>query len=235
MQRSNGRAVRKAATTARSQIAESTRLQVAADYESNSEVDEPTRKLARVSVADRNKEPEWYIAIDFGTTFTTVAWHRRGTSTERIHTIDNFPGEKQHHQTHRQIPTEIWYPKKNARPFRHVKSRDIRMRFGNEVHRIAEDDEGVDLREVYDDADRVTMLKLLLDKTDYAQASRERLQETLEAIKAKGYIEDNEDVFLHFFREVFRALKTRLGSDFNNDSTGMFSFLCDFPTNTLLQ
>jgi molecular chaperone DnaK (HSP70) len=218
---------RKAAAAARSQIADSARR--AADYESESEVDLqlPTRKLARVSVTDRTRvrhnkqEPDWYIAVDFGTTFTTVAFYRRGTPIERIHTIDNFPGGKQHHQTHKQIPTEIWYPKKNTHPFGQVKQRDIRMRFGNEVHRMAEDDEGVDVRKIYDDDDRVTMMKLLLDQTEYAQPSKERLQETLESIKAKGHVKKFEDVFFHFFRAIFRASKTRLGSDFNENSLGM--------------
>ncbi|KAF3037823.1 hypothetical protein E8E12_007276 [Didymella heteroderae] len=164
------------------------------------------------------QEPDWYISVDFGTTFTTVAFYRRGTPIERIHTIDNFPGEKQHNQTHRQIPTEIWYPKKDAYPFGLIKQRDNRMRFGNEVHRMAEGDEGVDVRKIYDDADRISMMKLLLDKSDYAQASKQRLQKTLESIKAKGHIDEDEDIFFHFFREIFRASKTRLGSDFDEKS-----------------
>jgi hypothetical protein len=49
------------------------------------------------------------------------------------------------------------------------------MLFGNEVQRIAEDDEGVDIREIYEDIDCITIMKLLLDKTGYAQASKERL------------------------------------------------------------
>ncbi|KAF1923136.1 uncharacterized protein M421DRAFT_9919 [Didymella exigua CBS 183.55] len=107
----------------------------------------------------------------------------------------------------------------NARPFGQVKSRDIRMRFGNEVHRMAEDDEGVDVRKIYDSADRVIMMKLLLDKTEYAQGPKERLQETLESIKAKGHINEDEDVFFHFFREIFRASKIRLGSAFGEHSS----------------
>lgn len=222
---------RRAATTARTQIAESARQDAKSESESEGEVEEPTCKLARVSVSDRtqsrhnDQEPEWYIAIDFGTTFTTVAWYRRGSSTKTIYTIDNFPGEKLHHQTHRQIPTEVWYPQPNSLPSRHIKPHDIRMRFGNGVHRMAEDDEGVDIRKIYDDADRVTMMKLLLDHTEYAQASKERLQEALESIKAKGHIEENEDVFFHFFREIFRALRTRLGPDFNDSSSGRFRFI----------
>jgi hypothetical protein len=220
---------RRAANTARTRIAESVRQAADCESETEIEVSEPTRKLARISLSDRtqsrhnDQEPEWYVAIDFGTTFTTVAWYRRGSSTKTIYTVDNFPGEKQHHQSHRQIPTEIWYPQPGSLPFGHIKPRDIRMRFGNEVHRMAEDDEGVDIRKIYDDADRVTMMKLLLDNTEYAQASKERLQETLESIKTKGHIDECEDVFLHFFREIFRASKTRLGPDFGDSSSGRFS------------
>ncbi|KAJ4342040.1 hypothetical protein N0V87_001366 [Didymella glomerata] len=83
---------------------------------------------------------------------------------------------------------------------------------------------GVDIRKIYDDADRVTMMKLLLDNTEYAQASKERLQETLESIKTKGHIDECEDVFLHFFREIFRASKTRLGPDFGDSSSVEVTF-----------
>ncbi|KAH6633440.1 hypothetical protein C7974DRAFT_171421 [Boeremia exigua] len=215
---------RKAATAARSQIAASAKQ--AADYESDSDDEIPTLKKAPVianssitAVRNDQKVPEWYIAIDFGTTFTTVAFHRRGAPTERIFTIDDFPGEKELHLSGRQIPTELWYPKINARPSSYVKSHDIRLRFGNEVHRLAEDADSVDIHTMYDDSDRVTMMKLLLDHTDYARASKERLQEKLEIIKAEGHINENEDVLFHFFREVLRASKTRLGFDFNGAST----------------
>jgi hypothetical protein len=222
---------RRAATSARTQIAESARQ--TADYESESEVEieEPNRKLFHVSVTHRaqprhnDREPEWYIAIDFGTTFNTVAWYRRGSSTKTIYTIDDFPSEKQHHQTHKQIPTEVWYPQPNSLRFVHIKPRDIRMRFGNEVYRMAEDNEGVDVQKIYNDADRVMMMKLLLDNTEYAQASKEWLQEILESIKAKGHIEEYEDVFFHFFREIFRTSKTRLDPDFDENSSGTLRFL----------
>ncbi|KAJ4364797.1 hypothetical protein N0V95_000641 [Ascochyta clinopodiicola] len=218
MQRSS----RKAAATARSQIATSATL--ASDYDSEPEfITEPARKTARLSSKPNqiiSRSPDWYVALDFGTTYSTVAYHKRRTSAQRVELIDNFPGEKEHHETHRQVPTEVWYPRKDARPFGHVRARDIRMRFGNEVHRMAEDNGGLELREVYDDANRVTMMKLLLDKTDYAQASKEKLLETLESLKSKSCIEEIEDVFLHFFREVFRATKARLDPDFSDDSTG---------------
>ncbi|XPS69479.1 hypothetical protein M3J09_001749 [Ascochyta lentis] len=220
MQRSH----RKAA--ARSHIAASVNLNL--DYESDPERDvERARKTARFSARPyqmTSNSPEWYLAIDLGTTYTTVAWHRRGMPTEKIFTIDNFPGEKQYHQTHRQIPTELWYPKKDAQPFGRIRSHEIRIRFGNEVHRMAEDSECLDLRKLYDDAHRVTMMKLLLDQSEYAQASKEKLRRTLELIKSEGWIEKDEDIFFHFFREVFRATKTRLGPDFTEESSVEVTF-----------
>ncbi|KAJ8115705.1 hypothetical protein OPT61_g2702 [Boeremia exigua] len=215
---------RKAASTARSRIEASARSTANYESESESEVEEPTRKKPKTNDRERvhqnttNRLPEWYIAIDFGTTFTTVAWYKRGTPIEHIYTIDNFPGEKRYDQTGRQIPTEVWYAVKNARAAGRVKPHDIRMRFGNEVHRMIEHDEGGDIRRLYDDEDRVTMMKLMLDKTAYAQASKERLQDTLGLIKVKGHIDEDEDVLFHFFREVFRASKSRLGHEFNSES-----------------
>ena len=85
---------------------------------------------------------------------------------------------------------------------------------------MAEDDEGVDIRKIYNDTDCVTMMKLLLDNTVYTQASKERLQETHESIKAKGHIDESEDVFLHSFRKTFRAVKTRPGPEFDEALSG---------------
>lgn len=92
---------RRAATIARSQLAAAARLaeedkhRFDSDSKSDSEAEEHPCKLARVSVADRPRPssiqtPEWYVAIDFGTTFTTVASHRRGEPTDRINTINDF-------------------------------------------------------------------------------------------------------------------------------------------------
>lgn len=68
------------------------------------------------------------------------------------------------------------------------------------------------------------MMKLLLDDSDYAQPSKYRLFETLEVLKSKDHIKENEDIILHFFGEVFRATKTRLGTDFKDDSIGTFIY-----------
>jgi hypothetical protein len=59
------------------------------------------------------------------------------------------------------------------------------------------------------------MMKLLLDNTVYAQASKERLQETHKSIKAKGHINKSKDVFLYSFCKTFRAVKTQPSPEFN--------------------
>jgi hypothetical protein len=218
---------RPAASLARTRIATWNRLNTTTDS-SDEDVQASPRTMPRhtdtnKTRAGRSSErqpPEWYVAIDFGTTFTTVAWYRRGMPIENVQTIDDFPGEIRLDQVNKQIPTELWYPREDARPSRYVHPDDIRLRFGNEVHRIGERTEIVELCAIYDDADRVTMMKLLLDKSDYTQATKERLQKTLESLKMKHYIEEDSDVILHFFQEVFKATKTRLGFDFKAESTG---------------
>ncbi|KAJ4991965.1 hypothetical protein SVAN01_02560 [Stagonosporopsis vannaccii] len=110
--------------------------------------------------------PDWYIAIDFSANFTPVAWYRRGMSTEKILAIDNFAGEKQPHKTKNQIATEGWHPKTDTKVTKYIRASDIGMRFGNEVHRIAEIGKTEDIRKFCDDADRVAMMKLLLDRTE---------------------------------------------------------------------
>lgn len=219
---------RRAATLARTRIATWSRLNPTAES-SDEDVQAPPRKTSRDTdtnnrQAGRSSEsqpPDWYVAIDFGTTFTTVAWHRRGMPIENVPTINNFPGETRVDLVNNQIPTELWYPREDARPSRYVHSDEIRLRFGNEVQRIGDRIDIIpELCAVYDDADRVTMMKLLLDKSDYTQATKERLQKTLESLKKKRYIEEDSDVIMHFFQEVLKATKTRLGFDFKTESTG---------------
>lgn len=234
-----GHTVRKAASLARSHIAESARQQANEDEQTDLYLGKPARKMARASTANRGQKPrgdngrlpEWLIAIDFGTTFTIVAYHRRGTPADRIFTIDNFPGEKEQNRKNRQIPTELWYPQKDIYPSGHVKPHDVRLRFGNEVHRMAEVDDGFELRQFYSDADRVTMPKLLLDHTPYAQTSKERLRETIRFLKVNDHIEEEKDVFFHFFRGVLRATKRLLASHFNDESTGTFHCTRMFAAN----
>lgn len=220
---------RPAAGLARTRIATWSRLDTTTDS-SDEDVQASPRKMprtdtnrTRAGLSSGSQPPEWYVAIDFGTTFTTVAWYRRGMLIQKIQTIDDFPGELRLDQVNKQIPTELWYPREDARPSSYVHSDDIRLRFGNEVHRIGDRAEIAELCAIYDDADRVTMMKLLLDRSEYTQAAKERLQKTLESLKMKHHIEEDSDVILHFFQEVLKATKTRLGFDFNAESTGTIS------------
>ena len=230
----NHPSARPAAVLARSRIATWSGLSTITDS-SDEDIKAPVRKMPRHTDNNNNNNnnnntrasqssgiqpPDWYVAIDFGTTFTTVAWYRRGMPIQHVQTVDNFPGETRLDQVNKQIPTELWYPREDASPSKYVLPDDIRLRFGNEVHRIGARAELPELCAIYDDADRVTMMKLLLDKTEYIQATKERLQKTLESLKLKNYIEKDSDVILHFFQEVLKATKTSLGYNFKAESTG---------------
>ncbi|KAF2656351.1 hypothetical protein K491DRAFT_656655 [Lophiostoma macrostomum CBS 122681] len=58
-------------------------------------------------------ENDYKIAIDFGTTFSTVAYvcnDFNGSEVNSIGTIDDFPKDSQSGQAGRQVPSESWYP-----------------------------------------------------------------------------------------------------------------------------
>jgi len=72
-------------------------------------------------------EEEFKIAIDFGTTFTSVAYVVPGFDPENLHdilTIKKFPNDPFPSNEGRQVPTESWYPNRPGRG-RKRKHRDI--------------------------------------------------------------------------------------------------------------
>lgn len=141
---------RPAAVLARARIATWSGLNTTTDS-SDEDIEAPVRKMprhtdnnknnnnnTRASQSSGSQPPDWYVAIDFGTNFTTVAWYRREMPIQHVQTVDNFPGETRLDQVNKQIPTELWYPREDARPSKDVHLDDIRLRFDNEVHRIGE-------------------------------------------------------------------------------------------------
>jgi hypothetical protein len=72
-------------------------------------------------------EEEFKVAIDFGTTFTAVAYVVPGFDPENLHeilTIKKFPNDPFPSNEGRQVPTESWYPNRPGRG-RKRKHRDI--------------------------------------------------------------------------------------------------------------
>jgi hypothetical protein len=72
-------------------------------------------------------DEEYKVAIDFGTTFTAVAFVLPGFDPENLHdilTIKKFPNDPFPSNEGRQVPTESWYPNRPGRGKKR-KQRDI--------------------------------------------------------------------------------------------------------------
>lgn len=56
--------------------------------------------------------PDFRVAIDFGTTYTAIAFAKLNTNLDEIFTIDNLPEDRWPGLNGREVPTELWYPDK---------------------------------------------------------------------------------------------------------------------------
>lgn len=67
--------------------------------------------------------------------------------------------------------------------------------------------------ECYPRSNRVSMMKLLLDNSTYAQTAKSQLIQILSDLVILGHINGRIDVFIHFLSEVLRVVKDRLMRD----------------------
>jgi hypothetical protein len=101
-------------------------------------------------------EPDFRVAIDFGTTMTTIAFTTG--KREEIFTIEEFPGDNCNHRNGTQVPTEIWYlsDKKRATPGGTQKPDAADVLYGYEIKRRLELPEDFPLRVAYKNSGLVT-------------------------------------------------------------------------------
>jgi hypothetical protein len=175
-----------------------------------------------------SKVPDWRLAIDFGTTHTTIAFIRGDLTTkENIFTIEGFPGDRRQDRVGTQVPTEILYlttqsgsdyvaaEKKTASKIASKKNAMKPVLYGYEITRLIElpgyDPERAD----YKPARHVTRPKLLLDNSAHLEHLRTKLMAVLKGLTTDGTIKKNEDVIRDFLVCYFQHTKHALKRDFN--------------------
>ena len=154
------------------------------------------------------------IALDFGTTYTTIAYVEKNALPVQAHTIDRFPSDKVNNQHGRQVPTELLYVENTKGEYK--------VLYGYEVHRWLD---GSYPQDGYSVISHVRRMKHILDGDKDLQHEGTRLQESLIALKQHKRIKSNEDVIVYILQRYFEHAKRTLERDydFHNSSTSMYS------------
>jgi hypothetical protein len=161
--------------------------------------------------------PDWRLAIDFGTTHTSIAV-AVGTVTNEVtddilQSIGGFPGDRALDQIDMQVPTEIAYlSEKNENAVSLHTGRNVL--YGYQVKRAMELPEGDVDRTGFHSDHRVCKMKLLLDPSAYTTGLREKLQMTLSALKEKKIIRKDEEVITDLLACYLRHTKHVLQMDY---------------------
>jgi hypothetical protein len=196
-------------------------------------VTEATHKKRNSAPCDSHATHEkldFRIAIDFGTTFTTIAFTKGNELRSNVLTIEEFPGDRCVGRNGTQVPTEIWYlsNKKTEDSMGIIKSkaqkpivgRDIL--YGYEIIRQLELPKGDHLHEMYTESGRISRPKLLLDDNAHLKDLRKDLVDALQQLKKNGLILNDEDIIRDLLVCFLTHTKSILAGDhgYSDNSKG---------------
>lgn len=158
-----------------------------------------------VTVTERPTEPDYRIALDFGTTYTSVAIARKGDPT--IHTIDQWDGDSCQQSDYRQVPTESVYSL--ASRLHGYKAQQWQDELESNDRIVA----------------HVRRMKLLLDDTGCAwtRDAKGDVAKEVQKLQAHGLIESEHDIIRHILIYYFHHIKDTLemADSFIDDKSGM--------------
>ncbi|RYN89541.1 hypothetical protein AA0120_g6203 [Alternaria tenuissima] len=143
-------------------------------------------------VTDQLTEPDYRVALDFGTTYTSIAFVRKGE--REIHTIDQWDGDRCQQSNGRQVPTESVYLN-SSRLHGYKAQRSVEYpRKDNAV--IA----------------HIKRMKLLLDDTGCAwtQNAKRDITKQVQKLKAHRLIDSEQDIIRHILKYYFSHIKQTL-------------------------
>ena len=174
--------------------------------------------------------PHFRVAIDFGTTFTTIAFMKGEGTKDDILTIENFPGDRCLSRNGTQVPTEIWYMSKkretNSTPMKRRKASEesiSKILYGYEITRHHELSDCDPAKTDYSEDGLVTKMKLLLDPSRHVKHLKEGLTASLESLKSRGLINKHEDVLRDLLVRYLRHTRNELAKNhgLQQSSTGI--------------
>ncbi|KAF1845331.1 uncharacterized protein K460DRAFT_416606 [Cucurbitaria berberidis CBS 394.84] len=159
----------------------------------------------RSTIETTSNQPDFRLAIDFGTKYTTVACARGSGTGKAIFTIQEFPDDPTPHRADRQVPTEITYSQDRTQA--------LKITYGYEIERQREFPDGD-----YVELGHVTNVKLLLDKSSYLKPMRKELMEVLKKLKAAQIIKKDEKVIFDLLVCYLQHTKDILRRDHGLDN-----------------
>lgn len=163
-------------------------------------------------------DPQFRVAIDFGTTFTTIAFVRCPGSKELILTIEEFPGDRNVSRNGTQVPSEIWYPTSKLGGSHKRKSTNQssgEALYGYEVWRHLELSDSDPEKTLYDESTYVTKPKLLLEKSAHLQGLRSRTMSVIQRLKENKLIREDRTVITDLLTCYLKHTKKILARDYN--------------------
>lgn len=153
-----------------------------------------TQKKSGPGTVNTDKVYNYRIAIDFGTTFTSVAFIR--TDVQKVLTIENFPKDPAPDKNYTQVPTEIWYQHgaaKHAVPASATSPLpEVKCGYEARDHMRLPDAELTELG--YRSDGYVTKPKLLLDQSTHLQEIQGNLMSVVRQLESNHLIKNGEDI-----------------------------------------
>lgn len=148
-------------------------------------------------MASLNAPPDFRVALDFGTSYTCIAFVK-GEYMEPS-TIEEFPGDQWKCRWGTQVPTEIWYRKdfKGKEDEISTQGATRNILYGYEIMRTLELPDSDRIRSRFPESGCVTNPKLLLQKNSYIKTMRDSLMSVIRQLKQNGAIMKNEDIIEH--------------------------------------
>ncbi|KAI8933218.1 hypothetical protein NX059_009853 [Plenodomus lindquistii] len=183
------------------------------------------------------------IAIDFGTTFSSVAYAvlPRGVRPETVlHTqvqcIKNYPGYEPVPGTRpdfrEDVPTELWYDddrtgswrQRLVNPYNEDTRITAKQYWGYEVWKTLSD-----MNVPRDEARPLTRIKLNLVPQSDTRFIQSELNLTLKALMASGIINEDTDIYKHFLTHLLNHTKEQLQSSNELQEDTVIEFVLCVP------
>ncbi|KAH7396896.1 hypothetical protein DE146DRAFT_57787 [Phaeosphaeria sp. MPI-PUGE-AT-0046c] len=162
----------------------------------------------------KQDKPDFRVAIDFGTTYTTIAFSK-DDGVKNIFTIEEFPGDNRVGSNGTQVPTELWYLTERVAitTKKAIQTDTPNALYGYEIRRRLEMPERHALRSKYKESGIVTMPKLLLDDSAHLGGWKADLRAVLLQLRKERIIKKEVQVIEDLLSRLLRHTKSVLERD----------------------
>ena len=164
------------------------------------------------SGSPQDNQPDFRLAIDFGTKFTSIACTMDKGTEGSIFIIEEFPNDPMPYMAGTQVPTEIAYLHKKTE--QHGEEKVIRkVLYGYEIQSQRDHPDGDFYH--FKEVGHITNVKLLLDKSSHLKYLKKSLMDMLKKLRTDGAVQKYEDVIYDllvcYLRHTKDILQRRYG------------------------